>query len=164
MQFQSLIESSDLKHAASLYPGNLGSINMEQTLQTLQQEQHMIDCSSGCLNELAKLVPAFGEQLGPLEAGHPLQDDVLVRSLILVLLVSTSNRIILGLCFTGLCFGGVTFLMPQMKYLLHDTISCNKKNSYCQIPYISLHDQVSCCKSRSLSQMKAYKGTSYLLI
>ena len=39
------------------------------------------DCSSGGLNELAKLVPTLGEQLGPLKAGHAVQDHVLVRSL-----------------------------------------------------------------------------------
>ena len=40
---------------------------------------------SGGFNQLAKLVPALGEQLGPLEAGHALQDHVLVRSIYFVL-------------------------------------------------------------------------------
>ena len=102
----------------------------------------MIFCGSGGFNELAKLVPAFGEQLGPLEAGHPLQDDVLVRYTYLTgplgLYLKQDNLRILPL--TGLCFGEVTFLITQRKYLLHDTISCNKKNSYRQIPNISFHD------------------------
>ena len=43
--------------------------------------KHVIDIRGG-LDQLAKLVPAPGEQLCPLEAGHALQDNVLVRSAI----------------------------------------------------------------------------------